>query len=186
MARMNPWKTLGALLVALSTLAMIGCAPKSPEEKVADLRARYSAELNSFIVRQAPVEPAAPVDAVADEPADESAPAADDAADGEEPVEPAEPEMRQDVMLDILVWHDANESLPGITLEVTMADGETELESWRVYVDTAGLPKANKRAVTHVLEGVDYVEGYGFNVGVRSPVPAAERGAYKEFSALDG
>ena len=43
-------------LLALLTLAAAGCAPGSPEEKIAKIRAGYTIELNSWQVMEPAVE----------------------------------------------------------------------------------------------------------------------------------
>jgi hypothetical protein len=85
------------------------------------------------------------------------------------------------VLLDVLVRGDAEMSLPGITLEVSIA-GPTgaEKEHRRVWVETVGVGPGGEQ-VSLPLEGLDYQAGDGFHVAVRSPVPVAERGDYREF-----
>lgn len=93
--------------------------------------------------------------------------------------------MRLDAVLDVIVQHDSNKPLDGITLDVTMVDGQqNEVDSWRYWVDTKGLPKANQRPYSLVFEDVAYEEGYGFHVEVRSPIAPSERGDYREFEGL--
>ncbi len=179
-----------ALLLAVVVVGA-GCSQKSPEEQVAQIRARYVAEVNQggFYVEQEPAEEPematdedlaedAAEDVVAEEPTAEDAA---EAAEGEaEEVEAS----RQNVVLDILVRHDSNKKLPGITVDIYQegADG-TQKQQWRLWVETADLEKGNIQQVRHVIEGIDYVEGDRFAVEVRHPIPAAERGEYKEFAA---
>jgi hypothetical protein len=102
--------------------------------------------------------------------------------DGKGLVAPAE--VTSDVVLDIVVRHDSREKLPGITVEVELADGaRREKEHYRVWIDTPRIERGPGAQVSYVLEDVPYVEGDAFFVEVRSPVPAAERGLYREFSA---
>ena len=181
---------ISALAVALALALTIGaCGPKDPAEKVAKLRSFYAAELNGFLVLEPP-----PPDYTDVAPPEEGEGAADpeaDAGDGEEGDEgaedmeeaPAEPESI-DVQLDILVKHRSPESLPGITLDITMVDGLKKAKGhWLWWVDTSGIAKATVTQFTHVLEDVSYELGDGFNVEVRHPVPADERGQYREFSS---
>ncbi len=162
----------GGVLIAGLVLVLAGCEAKSPEEKVASLRARYKAQMNGFVVQEEPV-----VMEVAEVAADGPG------AAPEAPAEPLEPVVRQKVLLDILVQHDSNERLPGVTLDISMVDAaKNEKGHWRLWVDTSKLQKATKTQLSHVLEDVDYVEGDGFSVEVRHPVPPAERGEYKEFA----
>jgi hypothetical protein len=179
-----------ALLLPLVALALAACTPKSNADRVAKLRTYYKARIIGFVVQAEPVAEVAPaaVDedgATAASSADEPALAGDD--DGA-PMEEAVPEIRQDIMVDILLQHDSPQKLSGITLDIEMVDADQQPKgAWKVWVDTADLPKATGTQFTHVLEDVDYVEGDGFNVEVRTPVPAEERGEYREFSEpLDG
>ncbi len=178
------------IIVALIAAALVsGCASKTPLEQALESRAAYKANLNSFFVRETPlVDAAAEAEVVEAEADDEAVEEAVEEAVGEDG-EPLEVEVptRTDAVLDIIVQHDTADPLPGVTLDITMVDGErNEVGHWTVYVDTEGLPKANQRPVTHILEGVDYEEGYGFNVEVRDGIPPAEYGDYQELSGLGG
>ncbi len=182
------WKRASIVGLFLSILATVGaCRELSPEEKVELLRSRYTARINEsgFFVRDILVEPAA-VDAdpgavleAEEEPADDGALA--------ESVEPVEPETRQEILLDIIVQHDSNEALPGITLDLEMVDAQGDVKKhWRKWVETEGLPKANQKQVTETLVDVGYEEGDGFNVEIRSDISPEERTEYKEFAAATG
>ncbi len=95
----------------------------------------------------------------------------------------AAPPANPNIMLDILIQHDSPEMLPGITVDITMADADgNQKGAWKVWFDTADLLKANVRSYTHVLEEVPWEEGLGFFAEVRHPVPVEERGEYQEFS----
>ncbi len=170
---MKPHFRIGQwVLVAGLALALAGCEAKSPEEKVAGLRARYKAQMNGFVVQEEPV-----VVDVAEVVEGSPGGGADAATEAVTPV------MRQKILLDILVQHDSNERLPGVTVDISMVDAaKTEKGHWRLWVDTSKLQKANKTQLSHVLEDVDYTEGDGFFVEVRHPVPPEERGEYKEFA----
>jgi hypothetical protein len=156
----------------------------SPEAKVARLRGMYSARLNGFLVQ---AQPAPEPEVYAEEGVEPMAPDTEmeeGEAEGEmaEPMEPAP--ANPDIMLDILIQHDSPELLPGITLDISMADGAGNAKGdWKVWFDTATMKKANVTQYTHVLEDVPYEEGDGFFVEVRHPVPAEERGEYSEFSS---
>ena len=176
----GPWLSLVLLLVAVSTLS-VACSEPPPEERLAMTRARYEASLNGFLVEQKPIEVAEP------------APAGDEGAEGEETVEPEEEvldeepvALRQDVLLDIVIRHESSVKLDGITVDITMADGERELQVWRAWFDTSALEKGPGFQYSHILEDVDYQPGYGFSADIRHPVPPEDRGEYKEFSNLDG
>jgi hypothetical protein len=178
---MTKRRTAGIWALALGALlAFSGCAPSDPLEEVLSTRARYSARLNGFYVT---AEPAA-VDPMMDEGEEMAAEPSAEAEEGEEmAVEEIPAPMRQDVVLDIIVQHDSNTRLPGITLDIMMVDAaQQEKARWLHWVDTSNLAKANQLQFTHTLEDVPYVEGDGFAAEVRSPVPEAERGDYREFS----
>ena len=171
------------LVTLIAAVAVLGaCQQATPEEKVASLRAYYSANANGFVVEEVPVV-AETVEGEETLAADGEGEAdAEDAEVGEEMA--AEPiPVTQKVYLDFIVQHDASEKLPGITVDITMVDAqETEKHRWLHWVDTSNLAKATQIQLTYVIEDSDYVEGDMFSVEVRTPVPAAERGDYREFS----
>lgn len=180
----RPIFRLGSIL-SLMVLTLAACAPKSHEERVADLRKYYKARLIGFIVEAQPVldQPSEmPMDADGSV-AQADASVAEELAEGEEMPMVEEVPVLQNVNIDILLQHDSPEKLPGITLDVEMVDSSRKTKhTWRVWAETANLPKATGTQFTHRLEDVDYVEGDGFNVEVRSPVPPEERSEYREFS----
>lgn len=185
-----------ALLLPMVALILAAC-PKSPEERVVEQRSYYKARLLGFIVEADPVladltEEAAEevAEAVAEEQASEGPmdAAAADAGEGEA-METAEAtvSIRQNVRIDILLQHDSPDKLAGITLDIEMVDSnKVEKNVWKLWVDTTALAKGTGTQFGHLLEDVDYVEGDGFNVEVRSPVPSEERGEYREFSGAAG
>ncbi len=187
-------------LGAPALLLLAGCAEPTHEERVAQIRSKYEATLNGFVVEQAPTEETAPDaegEPTSGEEGAEEAAAQGDTTDGEMPADDATEEgagepaddavpLRQDVLLDIVVRHDSAEKLPGITVDITMADGERELETWRVWFDTSDLEKGPGIQYTHTLEDVDYEPGYGFSAEIRHPVPPQDRGLYQEFAATGG
>lgn len=172
-----------AAVIAAATLA--ACAAQSPEERVAALRAEYEASLNSFQVREQPVEPPpvrAPVEEAAAGP-----PGAEPIAGEGEPVEPepapAAPEVRQDVLLDIVIHNRSDERLPGLTLDVEQVDAQGEPKtSYRIWVDTSNIGPGSQGAISHRLEDVDYAPEDGFQVEVRQAIPPEQRGEYRELS----
>ena len=177
----------GRFSVAIAVVVFVGvaltaCGPSSPEEKIAETRALYSARVNSFVVEEEPLvqEPTVEVEMPVGEGAEEAG------VEGEELEEQADFEpvaVSQRVLLDILIQHDSYEKLPGVTVDIFMVDaGELEKNHWRVWFDTADIEKANVTQFTHILEDVSYEEGDGFFVEVRHPVPEEERGDYREFS----
>ncbi len=140
----SPW--LRALTAVCLLLAGIACGG-DPGDRVDRLRARYSATLGSFVVR-------------------------DDPASG-----------RQEILLDVLVQWDGREPLPGLTLDLTMADAAgREKGARKLWVDTAGLDRGPGRQLTLTVDDLPYQAGDGFFVEVRVPIPPAERGDYREFS----
>lgn len=181
---MKRLSTLLTITCSCAVLLLTACGGGSPEEKVARLRGMYSARLNGFLVQeQAPAEPEmmGEEEAAAEEAA---APAAEGETEGETAEMEEMPAPNPDVMLDILIQHDSPELLPGITVDITMVDAdEAPKASWKVWFDTSTVKKANVTQYTHVLEDVPYEEGDGFAAEIRHPVPAAERGEYKEFSS---
>ena len=181
-----------ALLLPMVALILAAC-PKSPEERVVEQRSYYKARLLGFIVEADPVL-ADLTDEVAEEVAEEQASdgpmdgAAADAGEGEA-METAEAtvSIRQNVRIDILLQHDSPDKLAGITLDIEMVDSnKVQKNVWKLWVDTTALTKGTGTQFGHLLEDVDYVEGDGFNVEVRSPVPPEEWGEYREFADAAG
>ena len=178
-----------ALLLPLAALLLTACGPKSPEERVAKRRSYYKAQLIGFIVEADPVLPEASIESAeesAEEPPSEEPTdgAAADAGEGEATgtVE-VTVSIRQNVRVDILLQHDSPDRLAGITLDIEMVDSNKVPKNvWKVWVDTKALVKGKATQFGHLIEDVDYVEGDGFSVEVRSPVPPEERGDYREFS----
>ncbi len=182
------------LLLPLVVLVLTGCS-KSPEERVAKLRTYYKARVIGIIVDAVPALEAVPEglmgegDAPATAIADIEAVGDSGEGEGGEGMEPevAAVPIRQTVRVDILIQHDSPEELPGVTLDLEMVDSQEVLKnSWKVWVDTSELPKATGSQFSHVLEDIDYVEGDGFSVDVRSYVPPEERSEYREFSVGGG
>ena len=165
-------------------LLLTACGGGTPEERVSRLRGMYSARINGFLVQeQAPAEPEMAVEEgmEGEEPAAEPA----EGDEGEEMAEPmAMPPANPNILLDILIQHDSPEKLPGITVDISMADADgNEKGAWKAFFDTSKMLKANVTPYSHVLEDVPYEEGDGFFAEIRHPVPAAERGDYEEFSS---
>lgn len=86
-------------------------------------------------------------------------------------------------ILDVLVGWQGGEPLPGLTLDVSMAaPGGAEKAHRRVWIETAGVDRGGEQ-ISLELADLPWEPGDGFFVEVRSPVPAAERGDYREFAA---
>lgn len=192
---------IAAVPLVLVALLASGCEPQDPEERISELRGRYEVTLNNWFIRREPPPPTPEESTAAEAEGDgESAAAEGDAgaaasgegtpeeagettAEGEDEIveEDLGPKLR-DVLLDIEIWHDARESLPGITLEVTQADAsENEKATYRIWVDTSALPPGTHRQVNHVFEDIEVAEDDQFSVELRHPVPPAERDEYREF-----
>lgn len=182
-----------ATTAALTVTMLAGCTPATPEERVAQLRSKFEARVNGFYVESVPraQEPAlegeAEVEVAGEEIETKDAAEAGASAelDGEEGGVEEVP-MIQNAHLDLIVQHDNDEMLPGITVEITMVDAnQVEKDSWRLWVDTSTLRKANQLQIVHTLEDIPYVEGDGFAAEVRKPIPPEEHGEYQEFSSLE-
>jgi hypothetical protein len=178
----NRLSSVRIVLCSCAVLLLVAACGGSPEDKVARLRGMYSARLNGFILQAQPEpEPEIFIEEGAEPVVPEAEPAE---GEGEAAEPPPAPPANPDIMLDILIQHDSPELLPGITVDISMADAEgNEKGSWKVWFDTSTVKKANVTQYTHVLEDVPYEEGDGFFAEVRHPVPAAERGEYREFSS---
>jgi hypothetical protein len=171
-------------ILALTTLCLaavlgLACAsePEDPAERVSEIRSRYSARLNGLVVHQVPEEPAEPPVEV---PGEAAEPVADDQAEGVEVLPPVP--VAQAVTLDILVSKDGRDTLPSLTLDITQVDAQEQAKaSWKAYLDVADVQRGPGTQISYRLEEVEYEEGDGFHVEVRHPVPAAERGEYREF-----
>ncbi len=170
----RPVVALTFVAAALSLLAACG----GGEGGVAGARAGFIAEMGSFSVVQPP---AAAEEAT--EGAEAEAEAAADAEGTEESAEPVEP-ATVTVLLDFLIHNEGAGALDGVTVDLTIAgpDGN-EKERRLLWVETAGLTKGSQRQVAHELTDVAYVDGDGFHVEVRHPIPMEERGDYREFDA---
>jgi hypothetical protein len=170
-------------LLALLALTAAGCAPGSPEEQIAKIRAGYTVELNSWRA----LEPAAEEPAEAAEEAVAMAEAAATATEEGAAEEVMEEEMMagpqpKNVLLDLVVYFRGRKSLKGITVDVTHADAaQQEKATYRQYVETAGMINGDTRQIDFLLEGLTVEEGDAFAVGLAEGIPA-DLGQYREFS----
>jgi len=184
------------LVLSLCLLALlVGCAQKSPEQRVAEARAKYTVDI-SACVPQAPAEAqAAPDEGTTDDDASsadlqteegeqaqkEEVTDATEMAD--EPLEPPAPAVTT-ILCDVLVRYDGHDPLPGVTLDLSHvgADGTTKT-SFREYVETAGLMRGDTRQVALTLEVPDFHEGDQISLDpIRADIPAAERSEYREYA----
>lgn len=89
---------------------------------------------------------------------------------------------RQEVVLDVHLAWNGREALPGITLDLTMIDASGEVKARRkLWVETGGLVRGDSRQIEFTVADLDYREGDGFYVEVRSPIQPEERNEYREF-----
>ena len=171
------------MIVALGVLLSLGwgCRQLSPLEELERIRSSYTAELSSFSVRQQPV---AGEESEAETEGVEPEADAEDVAAGEA-TEEMEPAVTSDLMLDILIGTESDETIDGLTIDFELVDANEQLKERRLlYVDTSQVMKGSAIQTTVVVEDVDYVEGDKLTAAVRSPVPPAERGSYREFADL--
>lgn len=165
-------------LVALALAA--GCAEKSPIERMEAIRAEYSASLNGFVVKAPEPEPMDEVDAEADT---EEVGEVDDELAAALAAEAVTGPVASNILLDFVVRTNSDETLPGVTVDVTMGNAAGEKERWEVWIDSSELtPRGPGMQLTHELEGVMYEEGDGFHVEVRHPIPEEERNTYREYA----
>ncbi|MCP4662075.1 MAG: hypothetical protein GY856_42270 [bacterium] len=178
------WSLFATLLVAW------GCAEKSPMEKIAETRAQYTVQLNAWLPQEPEVEPVETVEGGELEGAEaeggEAEMAEEASATEEEMTEEAvEPEPRiTDILFDVILYFNGNESLPGITLDITHAGADEQQKgSYRYWADTADMLKGNPRQFNFVLQIPEFETGDIFSMELRQPIPEAEIGEYGEFYA---
>jgi hypothetical protein len=91
----------------------------------------------------------------------------------------------QEVIVDVLLRWDGTEPLSGVTLDLSLVDARGELKAARkLWVETQGWLKGETRQQAFTFSDLNYVEGDGFYVELRTPVPASERSQYREFGQL--
>ncbi|MEM9594918.1 MAG: hypothetical protein AAGD06_11665 [Acidobacteriota bacterium] len=200
-----PKKRPSAFVVLLfAVLLLAACSSKTPEEKVAEVRGQYTVELNAWFpkVVDEPAPADAPLDgeavdgegedAATDEPAADE-PAADAAADGEtdgeggegegDTADIAEPAGPSTIFFDLVVYFNGDDSLPGITLDVSQADPfEKEKATWRQWVELPSMINGQTEQVTFELEVDDFQDGDAFSVVLETALSAEERSEYREFA----
>lgn len=179
------WSLFAALLMAW------GCAEKSPMEKIAETRAQYTVQLNAWLPQEPEVEPVETVEGDELEGAEseggeaemveETDPAAEEMS--EEAIEP-EP-LSTDILFDVILYFNGNESLPGITLDIVHAGPNEQVKAtYRYWADTADMRKGNPRQFNFVLQIPGFESGDIFSMEVRQPIGEAEIGEYNEFAGL--
>ena len=84
----------------------------------------------------------------------------------------------------MLITTSANEGLPGLTVELEQigAGGAVKMQR-QLWFDVSSVARGDAAQITHTVEDVDYQEGDGFAVSIRSPIPPGERANYREFAA---
>lgn len=191
-----------ALAAVFLLTSFVACGPSTPAEKVTAKRQKYKVELVNFMVQEPemPAPPAMDGETDADDFVDAAAAEAGDGSlseTGEDPEDMApqgemadgdamEPMMvddgKRDVLLDLLLQSNTYEQLPGVTVDVTQADADSnEKAVFHVWLETAGMARGSQ-PFTHTLEDVEWEEGDGFHVEIRSSVPESERGEYREYA----
>lgn len=178
-------RTVSTLLPFAVFLTMAACGPSSPEGKVAQIRAGYKIELNSWRPKPEEPPPAMEDEAAAGEDADaaamEAAAADVEGEEGEAEAVEMGPKPT-DILLDLVVYFRGRESLPGVTVDITHADAsQAPKQTYHHYVETAGILNGETRQASVVLEDVPFEEGDVFSVELVAGIPA-DLSAYKEFS----
>jgi hypothetical protein len=160
-----------------AALSIAGCSRPSGDDRIESLRSQYDVRLTSFAVDDQPAPPEAAAEA------ETGATEAPDGEPGGEALEAPVP-TRTQVVLDILVTTEADEGLPGLSVELEQvgADGAVKMER-TLWLDVSRVVRGSGQQITQVVEDVDYQEGDAFAVSIRSPVPPGERAAYPEFGA---
>lgn len=187
---LNSRTPLILLPVLLASLFVAGCPEKSPGLVVAEQRARYTVQLNSFLPQAPPetepmmAEGEAAGAAVAEENAVAEETAAEGEGEGEEMAEPEGPSSTT-VMFDLLVNYDGRDApLPGITLDISHADPfEKEKGAYKHWIETSSMVRGQMTQFDFELEVPDFETGDVFSVYLRSNIPPEELGDYREFAA---
>jgi len=181
---------IAVVLLSLTALFVVACEQKSPQEKVADLRAKYSATVNEsgFAARAIVPEPTMALsseEGTSDDGTSEDGASPDgEMMDDDSALDPPDlGPVRYDILLDIVVATSSREQLPELTVDMVHLDsGKREKQRWQVTLDTSGVLQGPGAQITHELEEVDYVEGDFFFTEVRHPVPADEISKYPELA----
>ena len=177
---MRRFRILVCPMIALLALLLFSCGPKTPEEAVAQARAKYTVTLNTFQVVKATVEDPMEGEAVETE-ATEGEVVEGEAVEGEA-MEPEGPKSTE-ILLDLLVAFSGSKSLPGVTIEISHADPfEKEKGTYRRYLETGTVLAGDSRQFVSSLELENFETGDVFSVSVRPVVPPEDQGEYREYS----
>jgi len=184
-----------ALAAAAVLVTSVACKQLTPAERISKLRSEYSAELNSFNVTETPMADAMGEggegmegEGMMGEEMEGEAMGGEEMGEGmDEGMAAMDVPTRKDVLLDIVLRKQGGtDTLPGITVDIfQVAADETDKATYRVYVDTSRLNPGSRKAVSHVLKDVDYAEGDGFAVEIRSTVPPELYPEYREYAELE-
>ncbi len=159
--------TTGGLLLAVATLSG-ACGESDPYAVIEAQRAQYTAQAQGFYVDERVIDREPIMD-----------------ADGNEVS--IEPIIEKDILFDMLVQSEADQALSGLTVDFEHVDSSGNIKSERkIYLDISAVGRGNVGSFSETLTNVDYTEGDGFTVNVRSPIPEAERSQYREFDAAQG
>lgn len=158
---------LGASL-SLVLMPLAGCAEKDPFLALEAQRSQYTAQAQGFYVDERVIETDPVLDASGNEVS-------------------IEPNVEKDILLDILVKSEADDALAGLTVDLEHVDSTGNLKaSHRFFLETGDVRRGTVGTFSEKLVNVDFTEGDGFTVNVRSPVPEAERSEYREFDGVGG
>lgn len=202
--RNNPSRPLAVVSFSALLLLVVGlvaCGPGSPEERVTQTRAQYTVSLEAWFPKvEEPAEPdleLEPAEAEGEAPGEAGAaeateePVAEEAAEAEGEGEAGEGEATEvesgptttNIHFDTLVLFSGSDSLPGVTVDVTQAGASgSEKETWRVFLETEGMVKAEARQIGFELP-VEFEEGDQFSVQLLKYVDPANYGEYKEYAS---
>jgi|GEM_PF-698661 hypothetical protein len=178
------------VVTALAALLSVGCEQLTPEQKVAQMRSRYEATVNTagFVVRPHAPEVVEPPDdgtgegVAGEEVGGEVGEVGEEGDESDALAAPAEP-TGYDVTVDILVSNRNSENLSQLTIDVIHTDGErNEKGRYQVTIDASGITKGGNSQVAHTLENIPFEEGDGFTTEVRNPVPDGEKSKYPELA----
>ena len=181
--RIVPKSLFFSFMGLVATMLVVACSPGSPEARVERARSQYQAELRAFRVDEVPTVEDTEVEDTEGQDMEGEDAEDEDTEGGEDPAELASVPKSTSVLLNLLVMSQSSEALPGLTLDVLHVDAaENEKGRYRVWIETESLLKGSSIQVSKRIEEVsDFAADDKFAVEIRSSVPEAERGLYKEF-----
>lgn len=185
--RPSTLRFLPPALALLAVAAICGACRPDPQAAILELRSRHTVETRSWQVREAhPLAGAGAAGAaLSGRSLETDALAA--AIDGEDPadlpVEPSAPAgpRRVEAAFEVRMVRRGEESLPGITLEVSQADPFGQVKQvYRHYLPLPEAPAGQVQDLAFSLLADGFVDGDVFAVVLASEVAPEERGAYRE------